>query len=138
MKLIESLGYHASVYTPLMQQLLQDDPALEPFHKGLASTASATHAASKRATYFSQSKRKILVEALHKQYEHLNPDDRTRTQIDVLLAPNTVTITTGHQLNLFTGPLYFWYKILDVINEAAAMQQADSNHQYVPVFWMAS
>ena len=138
MKLIESLGYHASVYTPLMQQLLQDDPALEPFHKGLASTASATHAASKRATSFSQSKRKILVEALHKQYEHLNPDDRTRTQIDVLLAPNTVTITTGHQLNLFTGPLYFWYKILDVINEAAAMQQADAKHQYVPVFWMAS
>ena len=138
MKLIDSLGYHTGVYAPLMQQLLHNDPALNPFHRGLVSTEAATQAASNRATSFDQSKRYTLVESLHKQYQHLDPDDKTRTQIDALSASNAVTITTGHQLNLFTGPLYFWYKILDVINRAAAMQQADDKHQYVPVFWMAS
>ncbi len=138
MKLIESLGYHTGFYAPLMQQLLHNDPALKPFYTGLVSTTVANKAASNRATSFDQSKRNILVEVLHKQYEHLAPDDKTGAQIDALSAPNTVTITTGHQLNLFTGPLYFWYKILDVINRAAAMQKADSKHQYVPVFWMAS
>lgn len=138
MKLIESLGYHTGVYAPLMQQLLHNDPAFKPFHTGLVSTTAATEAASNRATSFDQSKRNTLVEVLHKQYEHLAPDDKTRAQIDVLSASNAVTIATGHQLNLFTGPLYFWYKILDVINGAAAMQQADGKHQYVPVFWMAS
>ena len=138
MKLIESLGYHRGVYAPLMQQLLRNDPALKSFHRGLVSTKAATKVASNRATSFDQSKRNTLVEVLHKQYEHLAPDSKTRAQIDALSASNAVTITTGHQLNLFTGPLYFWYKILDVINGAAAMQQADDKHQYVPVFWMAS
>ena len=138
MKLIESLGYHRGVYAPLMQQLLRNDPALKSFHRGLVSTKAATKVTSNRATSFDQSKRNTLVEVLHKQYEHLAPDSKTRAQIDALSASNAVTITTGHQLNLFTGPLYFWYKILDVINGAAAMQQADDKHQYVPVFWMAS
>jgi bacillithiol biosynthesis cysteine-adding enzyme BshC len=138
MKLIESLGYHKEVYSPLMQQLLQNDASLKPFHNGLVSTPVATRAASKRAASFDQSKRNTLVDVLHKQYKHLDPDAKTRTQIDALSAPNTVTITTGHQLNVFTGPLYFWYKILDVINLAARIQDADNKHQYVPVFWMAS
>ncbi len=138
MKLIESLGYHTSVYAPLMQQLLSKDPALSHFYTDMFSTTASTQAVSNRATSFDQSKRNILVEALHKQYEHLDPDDKIGAQIDTLSASNTLTITTGHQLNLFTGPLYFWYKILDVINKAEAMQQLDGKHQYVPVFWMAS
>ena len=138
MKLIESLGYHKAIYSPLMQQLLQNDASLKSFHNGLVSIPAATRAASKRAASFDQSKRNTLVDVLHKQYKHLDPDAKTRTQIDALLAPNAVTITTGHQLNILTGPLYFWYKILDVINLAARIQDADNKHQYVPVFWMAS
>nr|AOE06735.1 conserved hypothetical protein [uncultured bacterium] len=121
-----------------MQKLLQNDASLKSFHNGLVSIPAATRAASKRAASFDKSKRNTLVDVLHKQYKHLDPDAKTRTQIDALLAPNAVTITTGHQLNILTGPLYFWYKILDVINLAARIQDADNKHQYVPVFWMAS
>ena len=32
--------------------------------------------------------------------------------IDLLISENTFTITTGHQLCLMTGPLYFIYKII--------------------------
>ena len=55
-----------------------------------------------------------------------------------LLEKNTFTITTGHQLNLLTGPLYFIYKIISVINLCENMQKNNPENNFVPVFWMAS
>ena len=138
MKLIESLGYISGVYTPLMQRLLQHDNSLDSFHHGLASSRETVKAATTRSASFDQQKRKILVQALNKQYEHIATDAHIRKQIDLLAKPNTVTVTTGHQLNIFTGPLFFWYKILDVINMVEQLQKEDTTNHYVPVFWMAS
>ncbi|MEM7185166.1 MAG: bacillithiol biosynthesis cysteine-adding enzyme BshC, partial [Bacteroidota bacterium] len=55
-----------------------------------------------------------------------------------LAQPNTFTVTTGHQLNLFTGPLYFLYKIFSVINLAEQLQKRYPKAQFVPVYWMAT
>ena len=60
---------------------------------------------------FCDKKRKILVEVLkdqNKNYHHVN----AYNDIDLLLKKNSYTITTGHQLSLFTGPLFFIYKII--------------------------
>ena len=51
---------------------------------------------------------------------------------------NTFTITTGHQLNLFTGPIYFLYKILTTINLCDELTQKYPKFNFIPVYWMAT
>ncbi|MGY6648160.1 bacillithiol biosynthesis cysteine-adding enzyme BshC [Wenyingzhuangia sp. IMCC45574] len=82
--------------------------------------------------------RKVLVEALEKQYKGLKVSSLTQEHIDNLVLPNTFTITTGHQLNLFSGPLYFLYKIISVLNLCKELKQAYPKQNFVPVYWMAS
>ena len=55
--------------------------------------------------------RNVLVEILKKQNQSLKLSTKTDNNIDLILNTNTFTITTGHQLCLCTGPLYFIYKI---------------------------
>lgn len=51
---------------------------------------------------------------------------------------NSVTVTTGHQLNLLTGPLYFFYKILQTIKCCEELNTRHSEFNFIPVFWMAT
>ncbi len=87
---------------------------------------------------FTQESRDILVEALKKQYINASISKETRDNIQSLADKNTLTITTGHQLNLFTGPLYFLYKIFSVINLSEKLNKEDPENHFVPVYWMAS
>ncbi len=82
--------------------------------------------------------RKILCEALKKQYEGIKIHQNVSENLRILEDCNTFTITTGHQLNLFTGPLYFIYKIICVINLAEQMNQKSNDKKFVPIYWMAT
>ena len=62
----------------------------------------------------------------------------TLNNIQLLNNSNTFTITTGHQLNLFTGPLYFLYKIVSTINLCKELKQTYPDFNFVPVYWMAT
>ena len=86
---------------------------------------------------FCDKKRKILVEVLkdqNKNYHHVN----AYNDIDLLLKKNSYTITTGHQLSLFTGPLFFIYKIIQVIKICDQLKKNYTNYNFIPIFWMAS
>jgi bacillithiol synthase len=83
---------------------------------------------------FSDEKRKTLVSVLEKQYQVLEK----KPNLDILLNPNTFTITTGHQLNIFTGPLYVIYKIITIINLAKKLKAEFPAYNFIPVYWMAS
>lgn len=87
---------------------------------------------------FSSHNRTILVEALKKQYEGIEASQPTLDNIEALRSENTFTITTGHQLNLFTGPLYFLYKIASTINLSKLLKQEYTDCHFVPVYWMAT
>lgn len=50
----------------------------------------------------------------------------------------TFTVTTGHQLTLFGGPLYLVYKVLHVVRLAEEFNASQNDFKAVPVFWMAS
>ncbi len=62
----------------------------------------------------------------------------TSENIAALKHKNTFTVTTGHQLNLFTGPLYFLYKIISTINLTKELAAAYPDKNFVPVYWMAT
>lgn len=87
---------------------------------------------------FSQEKRELLVSVLKSQYKDTNLSDKTKYHIEKLLDQNTYTVTTGHQLNLFTGPLYVIYKLLSIINLAEELQMQFPDKHFVPIFWMAT
>lgn len=87
---------------------------------------------------FSDSNRTVLVNSLNKQYNGVQVSEETINNIERLQASNTFTITTGHQLNLFTGPLYFLYKIISAINLTKELKQKYPEYNFVPVYWMAS
>ncbi|MDO6597634.1 bacillithiol biosynthesis cysteine-adding enzyme BshC [Oceanihabitans sp. 2_MG-2023] len=86
----------------------------------------------------SEASRKILVETLKKQYQNIEASAKTLQNIEDLKHQNTFTVTTGHQLNLFTGPLYFLYKIVSAINLASQLKQAYPDNNFVPIYWMAT
>jgi len=87
---------------------------------------------------FNQNNRAILVDSILEQYHRINYSDTTQKNIQLLKNSNTFTITTGHQLNLFSGHLYFLYKIISVINLTNELKVKYSNYDFIPVFWMAT
>lgn len=83
--------------------------------------------------------RELLADSLLKQYESIGgAKDAVRANIEALRAENTFTLTTGHQLNIFTGPLYFIYKILHTIRLADELNAAYPENRFVPIYWMNS
>ena len=81
--------------------------------------------------------RTILVTALKDQYGNLL-QGKTAANIEALLSPDTFTVTTAHQPNIFTGPLYFIYKILHAIRLAEYCQSSFPEYKFVPVYYMGS
>mgnify|MGYP001593215938 CR=1 FL=1 len=83
--------------------------------------------------------RTVLVAELTEQNKKVkNTSSLSENSTQLLLKENTFTITTGHQLCLFTGPLYFIYKIFSVINLSEKLKEEFPENNYVPVYWMAS
>ena len=82
--------------------------------------------------------REILGNALLNQYQKFEISEATSKNIELLKKSNTYTITTGHQLNLFTGPLYFLYKIISVINLTKELKNTYPENNFVPIYWMAT
>lgn len=86
--------------------------------------------------------RQVLHDVVFRQYHATLTSspihDKVSNNIQLLLKDNTFTVTTGHQLNIFTGPLYFIYKIVTAINLATELKAKYPEKNFVPVYWMAS
>jgi len=91
-----------------------------------------------RQRRFSSDQRTILTNALEEQYRDVELSGKLRQNFSLLKEDNTYTVTTGHQLNLCTGPLFFVYKILSTINLAEELAQRYPESNFVPVYWMAT
>ena len=80
--------------------------------------------------------RVLLVDVLKEQYKKSNIEFPSSAEL--LLKDNTFTVCTGHQLCLFTGPLYFIYKIISTINLAEKLKKEYPSNNFIPVYWMAT
>ena len=93
--------------------------------------------ALKRQSYTAV-QRELLTKVLDEKYKALTVSEKLKSNLNRLKETNTFTVTTGHQLCLMTGPLYFIYKILHVIKLSEDLNNTFPNEHFVPVYWMAS
>lgn len=156
----EKTGYFSSIVT----QYIKGAPALLPYFKHTSDFAGLAQAMAARKLF--PTDRSTLVKALKQQYEIAfsaettaplsenslhpvsaigkqedatnDPDAFVKNNIELLADSNTFTITTAHQPNLFTGYLYFAYKILHTVKLAAAAKAQFPENNFVPVYYMGS
>ena len=122
-------------FAPVVLDHLANDPFLREFLE-LPPTLDGLRAAAAGRT-FSAEARSVLCTALEKQHADLDLDPAVRANLNLLRKENCLTVTTGHQLCLFTGPLYVPYKILNAIRLAREATEALAR-PVVPIFWMAT
>ncbi len=82
--------------------------------------------------------RKELTAVLDNQYANLSVNKKIKENIESLKYENTFSIITAHQPNIFTGPLYFIYKIIHTIKLAHTLKQELPEYNFVPVYYMGS
>lgn len=123
-------------FSKLIKNYLQQDEGTFPLYGTFPSLAAFEEQLKTRAKH--PIKREVLVQELQRQYKNLANKEQSLENITALADANTFTVTTGHQLNLFTGPLYFIYKIVSTINVAKQLNKTYPNYHFVPVYWMAT
>ncbi len=119
---------------------LDQKPELKPLYNRFPTIENVKAQIEEKyhSEHVSESSRKVLSETLVNQYANIEASELTLNNIESLKSETTFTITTGHQLNLFTGPLYFLYKIISTINLTEELKSAYPDYNFVPVYWMAS
>lgn len=128
-------------FSSLIDKYLSGDPGLKPFYNFLPEISSFKEIIEERHKVALN--RKLLAASLISQYGSIfeNTDEATQkvqASISSLEDANTFTVTTGHQLNIFTGPLFSIYKIATTIKLATELRALFPQYNFIPVFWMAS
>jgi bacillithiol biosynthesis cysteine-adding enzyme BshC len=123
-------------FSKLVLHYLQDVETVRPFY-GFRPDTEGIQALLKIRKSFAIN-RPVLVQALREQYASHTSTPAVQANIEALLSDNSFTVCTAHQPNLFTGPLYFVYKVLHTIKLAASLQQQWPDYRFVPVYYMGS
>ncbi|MFN0729054.1 bacillithiol biosynthesis cysteine-adding enzyme BshC [Polaribacter gochangensis] len=125
-------------FSKTMLDYVEQKESIKPFYNRFSDVNGFKNQLEEKRTSFSLETRKVLVSALKNQYKNVAFSEETQANINALSQANTFTVTTGHQLNLFTGPLYFLYKIISTINLAEELQEQFPADHFVPIYWMAT
>ncbi|MEO0037298.1 MAG: putative cysteine ligase BshC [Bacteroidota bacterium] len=135
----DCISYQESGYfSKLIVDYLDEKSELKPFYNRFPKIENFKDQIAEKQQNLPEANRQIIVAELEKQYINFDISEATQKNIHLLNSKNTFTITTGHQLNLFTGPLYFIYKIVSTINICKQLKETYPNQDFVPVYWMAS
>jgi bacillithiol biosynthesis cysteine-adding enzyme BshC len=131
------LAYSQTNYfSDLVIDYLDAGEKLLPFYKHEVSIAGIKKSIDARKLFPQQ--REVLVHELQRQYEGLPQIPTVSHNIKLLRNADTFTVTTAHQPNIFTGPLYFIYKILHTIQLAATLKKQLPEYNFIPVYYMGS
>jgi bacillithiol biosynthesis cysteine-adding enzyme BshC len=135
----DCISYQNSGYfSSLMNDYLEQKPNLQSLYNRFPNLENFEAQIQEKKDNFDYKNRKVLVSVLQNQYSKVSTSDLTKQNIEALSNENTFTVTTGHQLNLFTGPLYFLYKIISTINLTKELKAKYPSQNFVPIYWMAS
>nr|WP_299172064.1 bacillithiol biosynthesis cysteine-adding enzyme BshC [uncultured Allomuricauda sp.] len=125
-------------FSKLICDYLDQEKGLEPFFSRFPDIKNFKNQIQEKESHFPEAFRPILVNALKEQYQSIKVSEETANNLSLLGDKKTFTVVTGHQLNLFTGPLYFLYKIISTINLTKQLKEAYPKYDFVPVYWMAT
>jgi bacillithiol biosynthesis cysteine-adding enzyme BshC len=134
-----TLPYQETGYfSKLICDYLSEKETLKEFYGNFPTIENFEKQIQEKSLSFRAQSRTTLVNQLYEQYKGFEVTESTKKNIESLRNETTFTITTGHQLNLFTGPLYFLYKIISVINLSEQLNNKYPENTFVPVYWMAT
>ena len=125
-------------FSKIMSDYLDQKGSIKDFYGNFPNIEGFSEQIHEKSKSFKNSSREVLNACLIEQTKELELSALTKKHISLLKEPNTFTVTTGHQLNLFTGPLYFLYKIISAINLAKDLKKNFPDKNFVPVYWMAT
>jgi bacillithiol biosynthesis cysteine-adding enzyme BshC len=135
----ERISYSETGYfSNLITDYLAQKPELEAFYNRFPDADAFKAQIDEKLEAYPDDFRKPLHNALEDQYKGVSISEATRTNLDALTKPGSLTVVTGHQLNLFTGPLYFHYKIASTLILCRRLRELHPDKSFVPVYWMAS
>ena len=120
----------------IIRDLVTNNTNINPFIDSFFSLAAFENQI--KTKQFSDENRLILNAALLNQNKSIALTALSENNIELLKNKNTFTITTGHQLNFLTGPLYSIYKIIQVIIWTEKLNKTYPKQKFIPTFWMAS
>ncbi|WP_080777716.1 bacillithiol biosynthesis cysteine-adding enzyme BshC [Chryseobacterium phocaeense] len=137
MKTIDKLSFNDIESIP---QLVKDflNHKIEGFENNTFSLDHFKDQIHLKQNSFSEEQRQTLSDVLEQQLSGLSLSSKQKENLENLKQQNTFTITTGHQLNLFSGPVFFVYKILQTIKTCSYLKENFPDFNFVPVYWMAS
>ncbi|MFL5811129.1 MAG: bacillithiol biosynthesis cysteine-adding enzyme BshC [Flavisolibacter sp.] len=125
-----------NAFTKIVLDYLSGAEDLRPFYSHRPSIEGFKKAIQAREKH--PTNRDALVQTLVKQYNHIESTELVKKNIQSLLSSNSFTVCTAHQPNLFTGPLYFIYKILHTVKLAEVLKKELPEYNFVPVYYMGS
>ncbi|HPF11643.1 MAG TPA: bacillithiol biosynthesis cysteine-adding enzyme BshC [Flavobacteriaceae bacterium] len=125
-------------FSQMMTDYVKEAKPLKSFYHRFPSETNFLAQLEEKQQFFSKEMRCLLADRLQWQYRNCSTSETTLNNIASLKNSHTFTITTGHQLNLFTGPLYFLYKIFSTINLCESLCKKYPSFHFVPVYWMAT
>lgn len=123
-------------FSKIVMDYIDQSSSLKPFFAHLPALGGIQKSIDSRKKF--NTKRNVLVSELQKQYQSVPANELVKKNIESLLSENTFTITTAHQPNIFTGHLYFIYKILHAIKMAEYLKISFPENNFIPVFCMGS
>lgn len=133
----QTVPYHQTGYfSRLITDYLSGDKFLKSFYEHPVSFAGIDAAIQNRENF--PTDRGLLVKILVEQYKNLPVRDSVLENLAALSKENSFTITTAHQPAIFTGHLYFIYKILHVIKIAELLSGRYPDRRFIPVYYMGS
>jgi bacillithiol biosynthesis cysteine-adding enzyme BshC len=137
--LTDSIPFRETNYfSSLICDYLDENNDLKSFYNRFPKLENFKAQIEEKRGSFSSETRAVLVKSLKNQYASVAASEATKTNIELLSNNETFTVTTGHQLNLFTGPLYFFYKIISTINLCTQLKSEYPKQNFVPIYWMAT
>jgi bacillithiol synthase len=131
----KTLSYQQTGYfSRIITDYLNGNDLLKPFYEHPVMPSGFEAAIRDREKF--PTDRGLLVKTLREQYNFLQDRKEVTNNLESLVDANTFTVTTAHQPAIFTGNLYFIYKILHVIKLASALKTLYPQRHFVPVFYM--